>query len=325
MSTAPCGWTRDCLGASPATHRKHVMITRLYVIGNGFDLHHGIRSAFKDFGRFVRANDSREYGLLEDYFAIDDEFWSDFEARLADFDDDKLKEHASNFLASYSAEDWKDSSHHDYQFEIEQVVEGLSGGLRSSFAKWIRQLEIPDPTTIPSKLLRLDTTATFLNFNYTPSLTTLYGVGPSQVLHIHGSAANLDDDLILGHGWNPEERGSSNDGLDLEETDTRIVDGNQIIDQYFKRTFKPTDCVIAAHQSFFEALRETQQIVVMAHSLRDVDLPYFREIARHVHNDDVRWQFSYYREDDLPKFRRQLNKLKGVPARVVEFTQLAGM
>jgi hypothetical protein len=72
-------------------------------------------------------------------------------------------------------------------------------------------------------------------------------------------------------------------------------------------------------------LRETQQIVVMGHSLRDVDLPYFREIARHVHNDDVRWQFSYYREDDLPKFRRQLNKLKGVPARVVEFTQLAGM
>jgi hypothetical protein len=301
------------------------MSTTLYVIGNGFDLHHGIRSAFRDFGRFLEASDSSRYTLLEDYFAVNDGFWSDFEARLADFDADTLIEHSSDLLVPYGAREWSDSHHHDYQFEIERVVEGLSTGLKSAFAKWIRQLEIPDPTTIRSKLVRLDTTATFLNFNYTPSLTTLYGVGPSQVLHIHGSATNPDGDLILGHGWNPGERGSSNDSLDLEETDTRVADGNRIIDQYFKLTYKPTHSVIAAHQSFFESLRRTRRIVVMGHSLADVDLPYFREITRHVLSDKVSWQISYHREDELPKLRRQMDELIGVPLHVVEFTQMAGV
>src|ERR1035441_4739874 len=178
------------------------MNTTLYIVGNGFDLHHGLRSAYKHFGEFVKANDSTLYGFIEDYFAVDTEFWSEFEARLADFDAATLIEHASNFLVPYSAEEWKDSFHHDYSFEIEQVVEGLSGRLKSNFAKWIRQLVTPDPTAIPDKL-RLDTNATFLNFNYTPSLTGLYGIAPSQVIHIHGSVADPDDDLILGRS---EER-----------------------------------------------------------------------------------------------------------------------
>jgi hypothetical protein len=100
------------------------MTTTLYVVGNGFDLHHGIRSAYKDFGGFVKAHDSESYGLIESYFDVDDEFWSHFEARLADFDADTLIEKVSDALAPYSAEDWKDSSHHDYQFEIERVVQG---------------------------------------------------------------------------------------------------------------------------------------------------------------------------------------------------------
>jgi hypothetical protein len=229
-------------------------MTTLYIIGNGFDLHHGIRSAYKDFGSFLKAHDSKVYGLIEEYFAVDDEFWSDFEGRLANFDADTLKDHASDMLVPYSADDWSDSFHHDYQFEIEQVVEQLSTGLKSQFANWIRQLEIPDPTSIPSKLLRLKTIATFLDFNYTQSLTTLYGVEPSKVVYIHGSAADADDDLILGHGWSPKDRGSSNDDLDLEDTDTRVAEGNRIIDRYFGRTFKSTDRVIAAYQSFFEAL-----------------------------------------------------------------------
>jgi hypothetical protein len=298
------------------------MTTTLYIIGNGFDRHHGIRSAYEDFGAFLKIHDSTIYGLIEEYFSIDDEYWSSFEARLANFDAHALKERASDFLIPYSADEWRDSSHHDFQFEIERVVGALSRDLKSQFARWIRQLEVPDPTTIPSKLLRLNTSATFLNFNYTGSLITLYGVRPDQLLHIHGSAADADNELILGHGWNAKDRRSFNHGLDLEETDTREAEGNQIIDRYFEQTFKHTDRVIAAHQSFFEGLRETQQIIVMGHSLADVDLPYFEEIIRHVDGPRVRWRVSYYLDDDPPKFRRQLERL-GVPGHSVEFHRLA--
>jgi hypothetical protein len=62
----------------------------------------------------------------------------------------------------------------------------------------------------------------------------------------------------------------------------------------------------------------------MGHSLADVDLPYFREIIRRIDGHNVRWQLSYYHDDDLPKLHRQLEKL-GVPGNVVEFAQLANM
>jgi hypothetical protein len=298
------------------------MSTTLYIIGNGFDLHHGIPSKYEDFGRFLKSRDPKIYGFVEEYFGIDDEFWSDFETRLATFDAYALMEHASDLLTPYGADDWKDSSHHDYPHEIGRVVEALSGGLKCQFASWIRQLKIPDPTTIASKLLRIDASATFLNFNYTSSLTTLYGLSQSSVYHLHGSAADADNDLILGHGWNPADRSSSADRHDSEETDTRVIDGNQAIDQYFKQTFKPTDRVIAAHQPFFEGLRDIQRILVMGHRLADVDLPYFKEIARHVDGRNVRWRISYYHDDDLPDLRRQLGNLDCVPEDLVEFKRL---
>jgi hypothetical protein len=295
----------------------------LYVIGNGFDRHHGVPSSCADFGAFLKARDPRTYDLLGEYFNTDDEFWWHFEARLAHFDAAALVENASSFLAPYGADDWKDSAHHDYQFELDSVVEALSRDLKSRFATWIRQLEVPGRVTIPSRLLRLDASATFLSFNYTRSLQTLYGVRPSQVLHIHGSADDVDGDLILGHGWNPKERGSSNDGNNLEETGTREVEGNRIIDRYFERTFKPTDRIIAAHQSFFEGLRGTQQILVMGHSMTDVDFPYFKEIIRHIDVNSVRWRVSYYSADEAPKFRQQLEERGGVSARLVELAKLA--
>jgi hypothetical protein len=151
----------------------------------------------------------------------------------------------------------------------------------------------------------------------------LYGIRRSQVHHIHGTASDADHDLILGHGWNPKERGSSNDGLGPDATDTRVSTGNRIIDQYFEETFKPTGQVITAHQSFFEGLRDTQQIFVMGHSLADVDLPYFKAIVRRIDGGNVGWKISYYEDSDLLKLRRQFEKLDTATGHPVEFAQLA--
>jgi hypothetical protein len=71
------------------------MTSTLYIIGNGFDLYHGIPSAYKQFGTFVRDHSPDVYASIENYLATDDDFWSNFEARLADFDANALIEHAS--------------------------------------------------------------------------------------------------------------------------------------------------------------------------------------------------------------------------------------
>ena len=189
------------------------MISTLYIIGNGFDIHHGIRSNYSDFGKFLAAQDKETFDLVEKYLAFDDDFWSDFESRLADFDASTLIEDASDFLVSYAADNWRESFNHDYQYEIRRVVKALSETMKARFADWIEQLPIPARSEIEDKLVRLDPEATFINFNYTPSLGQLYGVADSHILHIHGSSKRASDGLVLGHGWSPEEKGSLNKGL----------------------------------------------------------------------------------------------------------------
>jgi hypothetical protein len=176
------------------------MTHTLYIIGNGFDLHHGIPSSYKEFGTYLKANDQDTYQVVERYFDVDAEFWSAFEERLAAFDSDTLTDDASDFLISYFAEDWKDAYHHDYQFETNQVVKGISETLRSRFAEWIRQLPLPTPLAIAPLRLSVDPSATFLNFNCTPSLQRLHGVPKANILHIHGAACEPNARLILGHG-----------------------------------------------------------------------------------------------------------------------------
>jgi hypothetical protein len=298
------------------------MNSTLYIIGNGFDLHHGIRSAYKQFGTFVQSNDSELYSLIENYFGVENDFWSEFEMRLADFDAAALMEGASDFLVSYGADDWSDSFHHDYQFELDRVVSLVSVGLRKRFAQWIRQLKIPDRGEIESKLLRLKADAFYLNFNYTDSLRKLYQIEPGRECHLHGSADDPDSELILGHAWNPADRGSSNNDLNPEEADTREIEGNQIIDRYFQATFKPTARVINNLRPVFVALKDVREVLVMGHSLAEVDHPYFKEILRQLGGSDVRWRVSYYGDDALAELRTQLERL-GVPDHLIKFARLA--
>lgn len=179
--------------------------TTLYVIGNGFDLRHCIPSSLWHFKEFLRARDSDIYRDVEEYLPVDDD-WCDLETALAGLDADMLINNLGHFMSSYGDEDWSDAGHHDFQYEVEQVVRRLSKGLRYQFGLWIRQLPIPSCTNAPNRLTTLDPQATFLSFNYTNTLSRVYGVEPERVLHIHGSAETRDDDLILGHAWEPGSR-----------------------------------------------------------------------------------------------------------------------
>lgn len=70
---------------------------RLYIVGNGFDLHHRIASRYGHFAAFLAQADRTVYRLVQDYFSADEAFWADFEQRLADFDADQAIDYAMQF------------------------------------------------------------------------------------------------------------------------------------------------------------------------------------------------------------------------------------
>jgi hypothetical protein len=295
------------------------MSNKLYIIGNGFDLYHGIPSNYLDFGRYLRKVDQATYRELETYFSVDDAFWWEFEARLADFDVERAIDYASQFLMSYAAENWSDSGHHDYQYELNRVVEAISSNMRARFADWIRQLRIPPAGSFAGKLLPLDPSARYLNFNYTPTLQKTYGVDDIQVLHIHGQANNSTDQLVLGHAWQRTQVDSLNYGTDFADADIRVVEGNRIVDHYFSSTFKPTNTIIKQQQAFFDNLSSVRQILVMGHSLSEVDAPYLEEIINCIDASTVTWKVSYYNDPTIPQTR--MFDL-GIDSNLVSFTRL---
>lgn len=176
---------------------------------------------------------------------MDAQFWAEFEDRLSSFDSDLLIEDASNFLVGYGADDWSDAYHHDYQYEIQQAVEVISTTLRLRFAEWIRQLPVPFAAEFGGQRVPVDPSAVFLNFNYTPSLQRLCGVPDNYVLHIHGAAVNPTETLVLGHGSEPDPNpGPYRFEQNSEDADMRVVEGQGVIDDYFRDTFEPTVKVI---------------------------------------------------------------------------------
>jgi hypothetical protein len=261
---------------------------KLYIIGNGFDIYHGINSRYSDFKDYVEDIDNDLFESLDKYFNTD-ELWSDFEETLAFIDTDTITDDAENYLVSYGADDWSDAFHHDYQFEIQRAIDTVTVQLKEHFTNWILQLQIPD-----IQRLHLDKNAMFLTFNYTGTLEEIYGVDPGNVFYIHNKANDADSTLILGHSRMPSANQTFSRNNN-EDTDVRVAEGNEILDRYFEDTYKNTESIIQENQDYFAQLDNVDEIFVLGHSISPVDIRYFQEIKHRVREDAI-WKISYYGE-----------------------------
>ena len=294
--------------------------TKLYVIGNGFDLHHGIPSSYFNFKDFLKENDPNIYSLVETYLGNDKDFWSEFEANLVLLNDDQILNHALKYLVSYGSEDWSDANHHDYQYEINNIIEPLISGLKQNYIDWVLQLEIKHSK---NQMLDLDSDSLYLSFNYTTTLEKLYRIKNSNIKYIHGKVINSDSDLILGHDYKkPTSKpdlniirskfgeGAYNEYLEeLSSDDVRVTEGNDIINSYFTSTYKPTSDIIKENKAFFNKMKNIKEVIIIGHSLGKVDLPYFEEIYKRINNSKVKWIVTYYKEEEILKHRQFLKNL----------------
>lgn len=287
----------------------------LYIIGNGFDLHHGLPTQYSQFKEYLEKVDQEVYDWVDTYIAID-EYWAELEVSLAQLDTANIVSDLEGFLVPYSDENWRDSGHHDFQYEVENVATGLSGTLKQHFADWIRSIAIPERSEIPGLLTSLDKKAAYLTFNYTSTLAKLYDIAPENILHIHGEGEDESSELVLGHAWSAQVRPSLQRGLD-EDADPRVMEAMGILDDYFEKTFKPSAKIIEQHAQYFSSLKSVTQVIVLGHSLSKVDEAYFVAlvealqaspswtVAVRSHNEDVE------RAACLAEF--------GVPAESIDF------
>jgi hypothetical protein len=71
-------------------------------------------------------------------------------------------------------------------------------------------------------------------------------------------------------------------------------------------------------------LAAVREILVMGHSVKEVDHAYFLGVIRKLDGHDVRRRISYYDDNARAELRRDIEHL-GIPEQSTEFVRLADM
>ncbi|WP_048882966.1 bacteriophage abortive infection AbiH family protein [Bacillus sp. 445_BSPC] len=277
---------------------------RLFIIGNGFDLHHGMKTSYWNFRDYLLETETEILRTMEMFNMFQEDLWSNFEANLANIDVQLMFDYYSDSLVSYADDNWSDRYHHEFQYIIEQDTWYMSYGLISQFVKWICSIDLTTKMSEGiAKCFVEVKDSHYLNFNYTPTLQSLYGIDDEKVLHIHNRVVHERSEIFLGHAV-----GKPESNLDLDYGDVRTDEAYDSIRQYYATTHKSTAFAIAKNESFFNSPDKYNEIIIMGHSLSDVDLPYIQQITTNLCHENTRWYVSYYSEGEIASHRRSLEK-----------------
>lgn len=267
----------------------------LFIIGNGFDLAHGIKSSYWNFREWLGNNRSNLIGMMDIFFSNQRDVWSNIEQALGEYNEESILDYCrpdEEFDYDHSL-----SSSARVEDSPMAIFRPVLEEFRQAFRDWVNSIEISGI----EKVYKLNTDSRYLSFNYTDTLETEYGISQNQVTHIHGSRLN-DDEYIIGHNNNRDPSSVwDDDGLTFEQQayENIIVWMNEFTKQYNRN--------IANHYSFFDSLYNIKQIIVIGHSMSKVDWPYFREIIKNI-GKEIPWIVYCHSIDD----RNNTNLFKSV-------------
>lgn len=281
----------------------------LVIIGNGFDIMHGVKSSYIDFSKTIGKNCSLRFEM-ETYLDTGD-LWFNLEEALG-------KLNYSMFLNQTVLDMWledfdaynPDAQAADFFAAVETAIAPtftIPRELNQRFRKWVKTLSI-ESTNRPFSVLHGEYKV--LCFNYTEFIEDLYGANPDNICYIHGCRKNRGkgkpDELILGHKAGTEEE--QWEKVDLKPIRFKNSYKRYVFEAametavreaawYDESTIKKCDEIIKNHMSFFDGLSDTKAIYVIGHSLAEVDYPYFEEVKKHC--KAARWIIGYHSYDDM--------------------------
>lgn len=172
----------------------------------------------------------------------------------------------------------------------------------------------------------------FLTFNYTDTLETVYNLSDNQVLHIHGRVNRENSNIVFGNM--PDKTTIVNNA----ELAKRFHDKESICVRNAKYLLPQTqeawqeamqvnhnqlklDLVQALNCTHKELIKQVMveeletflyeakidNVIVIGHSLSEVDLKYFLWLRREL--PYAKWLVSYYSHSEREKFTRTLEKI----------------
>lgn len=268
------------------------MAETLYIIGNGFDLHHGLKTSYRDFRESFAKKKYVLWKYLYDIYGeaiYDDLWWSTFEEMLARIDYNHL-------IQTYNG----------IAMGAYKVQNLLKGTLPPLFGAWIKQMDI---NVNPDTSLNIDSNALFFTFNYTHLLEKAYQIKEQNVWHIHGSIYDIDN-IVVGHDSDERmlwKRYEEYKKICKNVNSNFAEEINRMVDKGAKRVKYRID---EHKDEFYSLYQNIKQIIVMGFSLNEIDMPYIKAIIDA--NDDVsnlKWTIYYHNDGEDKEMNDKLINL----------------
>ena len=293
-------------------------MANLNVIGNGFDLYHGLPTSYYYFACYLLSHNEDLYDDWADMYGFSkgiihmpfEEFerkidnlgyWSDFEKKLGEL--------SSEWVEGTLLDDLDLENPEAVELEVDRPNHVLT--MKRMLNAWIRETVDLEKNyrivsaMIGSRKISFSDNDSFVSFNYTHTLEQIYA--RHNVFHIHEkSSSEEDNELIIGHGNDAVIEELEKNIDELREYDFEQPANNRIQEFRFeidvlKELRKPVSQCISKLVAFLNNMEEPEFICVYGLSLGKVDIPYLKAIKRKWPN--CTWKFSYYAETDKDRIR----------------------
>lgn len=302
---------------------------KIFIIGNGFDLNFKLPTSTYDYKKCLESftiEGSSSYLNASDFFSTYIEnYWSDTEQLLANLDLISLS--ADNIVPPDYLSD-HESDRDGGIFQMEQLSDDVINARDEALALMVSEADSTYIDTSTINKMAFDK-AVIISFNYTTTLERLYDLNESTVLHIHGCLKD-GDRLIFGFkddgSHSPDgalvtntflskqldieiEKIKSNSLLSRDEKDEQIEslrDNYDFDDYYIDEQNNALVSLYRQNQKEFQFDKlksflkknidinsKVKEIVVLGHSLNDVDSEYFELIEKYIR--PKYWTISQYK------------------------------
>lgn len=277
----------------------------LFIIGNGFDKAHYLNTSYSDFREWLMQNNHQDYvNMIESIFnysnkdIFSDEskraslLWKDFEAALGQINAETAKEYLINTCGDVI-------NNGDNQTESAAMMRQAVKDTSALMLQWAKSISF---RTVRKKY-NMTADSRYLSFNYTLTLEKLYKIDENKICHIHGSTN--EEKIIVGC-----ERDTTRSPGYGEQKERRFF---KKINTELDKFNKPVDDIIENNEEFFTSLKDITRVIVLGHSLSDIDLPYIYEVKNNV-APNAHWHFSAYSEKDYSNIKEFIeNRLDRTP------------
>lgn len=290
----------------------------LFVIGNGFDMAHGLKTSYQDFRKYLieeYPESSEEEFVMPEVYMLPDggETFEDIDAVsflmriLSVVEGDEWKDVENSlgildFSECFDYIDYETDSDGDIDFFKQVYVnEDIASNIvlptikvSDYFSDWINTIQIDDTISLKEDFKSLlKEEDLFLTFNYTETLEKLYQV--KNICHIHGK---VGEELLFGHG-------NTNDYY--EDDMISYIGAENELQQIHEALRKNTIEAIKRNSKFFDNIDDSiDKIFSFGFSFSEVDLIYIKKICEKISNPNARW---YLNDFDSEKQREKYQKL----------------